>query len=570
MAFFEMLGVISIMPFIAVLTKPELIHTTDYLISLYKFSNYFGIYGEDEFLYLLGVMVFILLITSLLFKALTHYAKERFVEMRIYSICKRFMEGYMNQPFSWFLNRNSADLEKSILSEVATAVLGNLGPLIELTSKTFVAIALIILLLLNDTKLTITIFVLFFLFYGSIYLYSRKYLGIIGEERLNANKSRFSSVSEAFGGIKEIKLGGFEKFYTNRFARSAKIFSERQISARLLKILPRYFLESIAFGGVLLIILILMSQKGSFQNALPYIAVYIFAGYRLLPAFQSIYGSINELRFAGPSLDNLYNDYKELNFLISNKNKNVLPLNKNILLKNVNFSYPKSSNSALSDINLNIPVKNCVGIIGKTGSGKTTLIDIILGLLEPQKGTIEIDGMKINKQNLRLWQNNIGYVPQNIYLADDTIEANIALGINSENINKNAVKRSAENANIHNFIINELPKKYETTVGERGVRLSGGQRQRIGIARALYHKPQVLVLDEATSSLDNQTEKIVMDTINGLSKEITIVLIAHRLSTLKNCDTIYLLEKGKIKKKGSFESLVKSHENFFNPNKHDK
>lgn len=247
-----------------------------------------------------------------------------------------------------------------------------------------------------------------------------------------------------------------------------------------------------------------------------------------------------------------------------------MPLSKNILLKNINFSYPKSSKSALSDINLNIPVKKCVGIIGKTGSGKTTLIDIILGLLEPQKGAIEIDGMKINKQNLRLWQNNIGYVPQNIYLADDTIEANIALGIKSENINKNAVKRSAENANIHNFIINELPKKYETTVGERGVRLSGGQRQRIGIARALYHKPQVLVLDEATSSLDNQTEKIVMDTINGLSKEITIVLIAHRLSTLKNCDTIYLLEKGKIKKKGSFESLVKSYENFFIPNKHDK
>ena len=283
-----------------------------------------------------------------------------------------------------------------------------------------------------------------------------------------------------------------------------------------------------------------------------------------MPALQKIYTSFAQFRFAGPVIDNLYDDVKSLKLLNPKLQKNVLPLEfkKKITLNNVNFKYPNTSRSALKGISFDIIAKTTVGLVGTTGSGKTTSVDIILGLLEPKEGTLEVDGTIIDKQNLKAWQKTIGYVPQNIYLADDTISANIALGRENNNIDQKAVEIAAKIANLHEFVINELPKKYQTTVGERGVRLSGGQRQRIGIARALYHNPKVLILDEATSALDSLTEKAVMDAVHKLGKNITIILIAHRLSTIKSCDKIFLLEKGEIKNTGTFEELIRVDKNF--------
>ena len=281
-----------------------------------------------------------------------------------------------------------------------------------------------------------------------------------------------------------------------------------------------------------------------------------------MPAVQQIYQSLAKLSFVGPSLDSLYKDIKSLKPYIENKNQQTLPFNKSITLRGINYNYPNASRTALKDINLSIPIKSSIGLVGATGSGKTTTVDIILGLLQAQKGTLEIDGEVITDKNSRSWQKNIGYVPQSIYLADDTVAANIAFGVKTEDINIQSVEKASKIANLHDFVIEELPNKYETTVGERGVRLSGGQRQRIGIARALYHGPKVLVLDEATSALDNQTEKAVMDAINNLHKNITIIIIAHRLSTVKKCDKIFLLEKGKINNEGTFKELIEKNENF--------
>ena len=234
-------------------------------------------------------------------------------------------------------------------------------------------------------------------------------------------------------------------------------------------------------------------------------------------------------------------------------------LNKKISLKNIQFHYPKSSRIILRNINLEIKAKSIVGLVGPTGSGKTTIVDIILGLLEAQKGTFEVDGQVINKENQEAWRQSIGYVPQNIYLTDDTIAANIAFGVDEEEIDKERIENASKIANLHKFIENDLDQKYQTKIGERGVKLSGGQKQRIGIARALYHKPELLVLDEATSALDNQTEHAVMDTLNNIGKEITIILIAHRLSTVKICDEIYKLENGELKQK-VFEELIEENE----------
>ena len=233
-----------------------------------------------------------------------------------------------------------------------------------------------------------------------------------------------------------------------------------------------------------------------------------------------------------------------------------------ISLKNIYYSYPNASRTALKNISLNISVKNTIGLVGATGSGKTTIVDIILGLLEAQKGTLEIDGIIINKHNSQSWQRSIGYVPQHIYLSDDTIASNIAFGQEPKDINEEEIQKASKIANLHDFVTHELPNQYQTIIGERGVRLSGGQRQRIGIARALYFNPQVLILDEATSALDNLTEKYVMDAVNNLSKHKTIIMIAHRLSTVKKCDKIFLFEKGELKNEGTFDELINTNENF--------
>jgi ABC-type multidrug transport system fused ATPase/permease subunit len=281
-----------------------------------------------------------------------------------------------------------------------------------------------------------------------------------------------------------------------------------------------------------------------------------------MPALQQIYSSITQLTFIGPSLDKVYEDIKNLKPLNLSRAHYILPFKNKITLKNIHYNYPSTSRRTLKNINLSISAKSTVGFVGSTGSGKTTIVDIIVGLLEPLKGSLEIDGSVITKKNLRAWQSCVGYVPQDIYLADDTIASNIAFGVNCDDVNQQAVEKASIIANLHDFIMSELPHQYKTIVGERGIRLSGGQRQRIGIARALYHNPQILILDEATSALDNQTEKAVMDAVNNLSKNITIIIIAHRLTTVKNCDIIFLLDNGELKDKGTFEELMKVNDQF--------
>ena len=557
MALLDTIGVASILPFMTVLTNPDLIETNMILKNLFKLSTLFGIENNKEFIFFLGVLVFLLLMISLSFKILTTYVQVRFVKMREFSIGKRLIEGYLNQPYSWFLSQNSSDLGKTVLSEVQQLINSGIQPVMEFIARGIVAIAILILLILVDPKLALIIGFLISGIYFLIFYFFKKFVNQIGEKRLSNNQLRFNAVSEAFGAIKEVKVGGLEKIYIRNFSKSSQIFAQTQASALVISILPRFILEAIAFGGIMLLILYLINQTGSFSASLPIVSLYVFAGYRLMPAFQQMYFAITQMNFINPSLDNLYSDLKNLKISQKNHDQKILSLKKEILLKNINYHYPNSSRTTLKDLNLTIPVKSTVGFVGTTGCGKTTTVDIILGLLEPQKGTLEVDGNVITKKNSRAWQQTIGYVPQHIYLSDDSVMANIAFGTDLKNINQDMIEKVAKMANLHNFVINELPKKYQTIVGERGIRLSGGQRQRIGIARALYHNPSVLILDEATSALDNQTEQAVMDAVFNFSKDITIILIAHRLNTVKNCDIIYKLEKGKIVDQGNFDEIKK-------------
>ena len=560
-ALLDMIGIASILPFMAVIANPDIIETNYFLNGMFHLSSKIGVKNYQEFIFLIGFSTFVLLIFSLLVKAITKYFQVSFVQMRQYSIGKRIVEGYLNKPYSWFLNQHSADLGKTILSEVGRVVGVGMNSFLELITRSMIIILIILLLILASSKLAIITGLTFGLSYGLIFKFVRKYVKKIGEESLKKNELRFVAIIEAFGAAKEVKIGGLEKIYTERFSNPQKILAKNTAINAAISQLPKYVLEAMAFGGIILLILYLMTKTGSINNALPMLSLYVLAGYRLMPAMQQIYSSFTQLIFIKPSLDKLYYDVKNFNTNGYVEKNETLTFNKQITLNNITYNYPNAKKTALRDINLTITSKTKVGFVGATGSGKTTTVDIILGLLQSQKGTLEIDGKIITKENVRSWQRLIGYVPQQIYLADDTVSANIAFGTDPKNINQEIVEKVSKISNLHNFVIEELPEKYNTSIGERGVRLSGGQRQRIGIARALYHNPKILILDEATSALDNDTEQMVMEAINNIGKDITIIIIAHRLNTVQNCDIIYKFENGKIIGKGSYRNLITKKDN---------
>jgi ABC-type multidrug transport system fused ATPase/permease subunit len=432
MALIDMLGVASILPFIAVLTNPDLLQTNSFLSNVFKFTNNYGLETENQFFILLGALVFILLILSLIMKAVTTYAKLRFTQMREYSIAKRLTESYLHQPYSWFLDRHSADLGKSILSEVSAIAGQGIQPMINLIAQVMVVITLLTLLILVDYKITIVTCFVFLFSYFVIYHLTRSFIKKIGKERFIANQERFKILNEVFGSFKEVKLGNLENYFINKFSNPAKIYAKHQSSYQAIGQLPRYVIEVVAFGGLLIVILYLLKSQGTFSNSIPIISLFAYAGYRLMPAIQQIYLAITQLRYVGPSLDAIYNDLRKLKLEKIVEDKNDFIFDKNITLNQIHYNYPNTSRTALQNINLEIKAKSKVGIIGSTGSGKTTLVDIILGLLTPQKGLLTIDDKILDENNIKSWQRLISYVPQQIFLVDDTIKANIGFGFDPD------------------------------------------------------------------------------------------------------------------------------------------
>jgi ABC-type multidrug transport system fused ATPase/permease subunit len=558
MAFLDLIGVASIVPFIAVLTNPQIIETNIYLNSVYTALNSFGVKNVEQFIFLLGVLLFFFLTLSLAFRALTIYAQLHFAFMREYSIGKRLLESYLQKPYSWFLNHNSTTLTKIITSDVNFLINHFITPIINLISQGCIVIVMFTLIIITNPAIALLISFILGVAYFIITKFTNNILRRNGKINKKSNEYRHIIVKETFSALKEIKVGGLERFYIQGFIESAKEHAKLNLSSEAIVQLPRFALEILVFGATILLVLVLMVQGSNFNNILPIIALYVMAGYRLIPSLMQVYGAFGHLHFANPIISTIAKNLKNVKPSVNKNSKKVLILRRTINLKNINFSYPNNKKFFLKKINLNIPVRSIIGFVGATGSGKTTVINLILGLLKAQQGTFEVDDIIINKTNLRLWQNSIAYVPQQIYLADRTVAANIAFGINYKDINQIAVERAAKIANLHDFIVNEMPLKYQTIIGDNGVRISGGQRQRIGIARALYHNPQLLVLDEATNSLDKITEQIVMNTINKLRGATTIIVIAHNLNIVKNCDTIFLIEKGEVKAKGTFNQLLQT------------
>lgn len=562
MAVFETLGVASIMPFLTVLGNPDAVESNPYLNIIY---SYFNFQNPQQFLVVLGGFAFSLVVFSAVFRIFTTYVINRYTQMRLHTLSERLLETYLRQPYSFFLGRNTGDMAKSILSEVNQLIANVLKPAMDGIAYIFVTLALISFLIINDPKLALIVGATIGGSYLIIFLLIQKYIKELGEQRLSANKTRFRTAAEALGGIKDIKLLGRESAYLKRFSPASKRFSINQATATTLSVIPRYVLEAIGFGGVIILALVLMMRTDNFGDVLPVLGLYAFAGYKLLPAAQQIYISLTKVRFGGAAVDDVYDDLHQRDALIEiQKDAKQLAIYDSISFKQVSFFYENVEKPALKNLNYTIKKGSSIGLVGSTGAGKTTLVDLILGLLIPTRGEFKVDNQIIDEKNIRQWQKSLGYVPQDIYLVDASISENIALGISSEKIDQSQVEKCAQLAQVHDFIIEELPQGYQTQVGERGVRLSGGQRQRIGIARALYHDPEVLVFDEATSALDNVTEKAVIEAVNVLSHKKTIIMIAHRLSTVKNCDQIIYLEQGEIIDSGNYQQLIERNPKFRN------
>lgn len=560
MSIFEMIGVAAILPFLQVLAEPETVQDTAVLAWAW---DRFGFTEHLDFAIALGLVVFGVVCFGLAFRAVTTWALIRFSLMRGYSISARLLAGYLHQPYDWFLSRNSAELGRAVLNEVDAVIRYSLLPGLIFLASCIVALCITALLFAVDPFIAVGAFVLLVGAYGLVYSLLRGILKRVGEERILADDARFRIAQEATGGIKDVKALRLEEAFVARFRVPAHASARAQTTGLVVGDLPRFVLEGVAFGGVILLILgLLITRGGSIETLLPTLGLVALAGVKLFPALQRAYAQISLLRFYSQSLENLHRDLAMLEPKTALPDPAPVPLRRALDLRGVVYAYPGAARTALRGLSLHVPAGASVGIVGGTGAGKTTVVDLILGLLAPQDGAVTVDEVALDDTSRRGWQRGIGYVPQSIFLSDDTVAGNIAFGVAPERIDRAAVERAARLARLHDFILSDLPQGYDTPVGERGVRLSGGQRQRIGIARALYHDPQLLVLDEATSALDTLTEAEVMESVGALGGEKTVIMIAHRLTTVRQCDIIFLLEDGRLVAQGRFEDLLRDSDRF--------
>lgn len=557
---FETAAVGAIAAFVSFLTRPESIQDVQWLATALQ---RFGWQEPRPALFALGLAVLGVLLLKNVFVAFATWRQLRFTWGKLFSLSSRLLERYLSQPYEYFLTRNSAVLSKKFLVDINQVVGDIIRPAMVILSEGIIALSITAFLFWYDALLATVVVIVFGGGYTLVYLNTRRMLKRIGRERLEAHDQRFRMAHEALGGIKEVKVFGRESLYLKRYDRASRVYADHTITENMLAELPRFAVESLAFGGILGIVIFSVARLDDLQAVLAVAGLYVAAGYRLMPSLNRISSSLAAIRFSEAILVRMHHDLVMLQVDDSlRRTTTPLRFEHGVELVDVSYEYPAGDCLAIKGISLAIRKGTSVGFVGATGSGKSTLVDLILGVVRPREGQLRVDGEPLTDNQLRAWQANIGYVPQHIFLADDTVERNIAFGIPDDEIDRNAVTAAARLAGIAGFIESELSDRYQTVVGERGIRFSGGQRQRLGIARALYHRPKLLILDEATSALDSVTEAYVTEAFNSLHGKATLIVIAHRLSTIQHCDVIYLLERGEVIAQGSYESLISSNDVF--------
>ncbi|WP_404475109.1 ABC transporter ATP-binding protein/permease [Vreelandella venusta] len=569
MALAQIASVVAIGPFMAVVGDMSKLQGDGWLAWAYDIS---GMQSPKTFLSLLGGMVLGVLLLAALVSIYTTWRLALYSAQVGAELSSRLYRYYLHQPWLFHSVQNTSGLTTKVSAEVQRVTIKIINPAMELNAKLIMVSLMTLAIFLYNPLVAISGMVIFVSTYLLLYQTVRRYLTINGKRVSEAQAKRFKLMNEGFGGIKDLLLLHRQAGFTSRFDKASQRIARGEGVTQGLSEAPRFAIELVAFGSVIVLVLYLLNlYEGNLGAILPALSIYALAGFKMLPGFQKIYTSITKIRGNLAAYDAIRDDLiasrdelKNTHIAsVTHENTQITPWvpQREIKLQDVAFDYPGSRGFALDGLNLTIPANKMVGLVGSSGSGKSTAIDLLLGLIEPQKGGVLIDGVPLTPENLRHWQAGVGFVPQQIFLSDASILENVAFAIERDDIDVERAKEALHMAQLDD-LLERLPEGLETRIGERGVQISGGQRQRLGIARALYQQARVLVFDEATSALDGITERRVMDDIQRFSGQMTVIMIAHRLATVKGCDIIYMLENGRVSDAGTYDDLVSRNHTF--------
>jgi ATP-binding cassette subfamily B protein len=558
-AFAEIASLGAVIPFIAALTQPDRLLKSPIVA---RFADEFGISTPGELLLPLTIAFAVIALASNAVRMLLLWASARFTFASGADLSSEVYRRTLYQPYSIHVARNSSEVISGITNKVGGTVLGVMYPLMTLISSGVSLLATLAALLIIDPRLALAAGFGFGVCYAVISWFSRRRLRDNSRRIATEHTLVVKALQEGLGGIRDVLLDGSQQVYCNVYRRAEESLRRAQGDNVFIGQSPRFSMEAIGMGLIAVLAFGLSRRSHGLTEALPILGALALGAQRLLPALQQVYVAWASIAGSHALLeDTLELLDQPLPADASKPPPPPLPFGREIRFDHVRFRYALESPWVIEDLNLAIPKGARVGLVGGTGSGKSTTLDLLMGLLQPNEGAISVDGLVLDESRIRAWQATIAHVPQAIFLADTTLAENIAFGVPAEDVDLDRVRLAAERAQIREFV-ETMPAGFQSLVGERGVRLSGGQRQRIGIARALYKEASVLLLDEATSALDNSTERSVMDAIEGLSRELTIIMIAHRLSTVQRCDTIIELENGRLIAQGSYEQLLASSPSF--------
>lgn len=548
-ALFETVGIGLIVPFVSIVTDPNAIHDSVLLSNVY---NIVGFQSTNSFIIVATLALIMVFILKNLYLTGFYYIQYQIIYNEQITMSRRLFRSYLTRPYTFHLQRNSADLLRNTNIEIERVFTYLIRAVFIVLTEILVVTSILVLLLIMAPLETIVSGIVLGGSIGLFFKLFRKKISNAGKAQQRSQGDMIKWVNQGLGAGKEVKVSGREQFFIDGYKESSVRFANAVRFFQLIQQVPRMFVETIVVTTILLLILFIMLRSHDLSALLATVSLFAMAAFRLMPSITRMVTAQTNIRNTIPSLNVVYDDliyedeeteykseYSKTEYIISKD-----PFKEGIVVEDVSYTYPDSHKEAVKNVTLSIPIGQSVGFVGPSGSGKTTMVDIILGVLEPSSGTVKVDGYEI--RNIpNVWKRKIGYIPQDIFLSDDSIRHNIAFGIDGEEIDDEAVSRALEQAQLKEFI-GELPDGLDTFVGERGVRLSGGQRQRIGIARALYHDPEILFMDEATSALDHETENEIIKAIDLLKGEKTLIIIAHRISTIENCDIVFEMKRGRL------------------------
>lgn len=561
-AMLEVIGIGMIPAFVSIVASPERVLEIEAIQPLLNTLNIST--SRDLLIWGSGALVGIFILKSVYIIAF-NYIEARFIYNRRYKISHRMMSSYMRAPYTFHLERNTAELLRNITQEVNLLIGKVLTKILSLAKEGVMALSILLFLFIAEPLITLMVILFAGLGAGSFLFMTKRKVKAYGVQEQGHRREMIKAVNQGLGGIKDARVLNREAEFIEKFRREAEESSRLLTYITYIKKIPLPLIETIAVVGMMLISALLVWQGRPMSAIIPILTLFGMAIVRLMPAIRNLTTDYTYLIYNIVSVDPIYDDLIMLEdsskkFVTDRKSSIALKLEHSLELNDVSYSYPNSDESALRNISFSVPRGSAIGLIGESGAGKTSIVDVLLGLLEPTSGIIKVDGKDIH-ENLSAWQKNIGYIPQSIYLADETLRGNIAFGLPEDEIDDEMVMNALNMAQLSK-LIEQLPEGLDTVLGENGTRLSGGQRQRVGIARALYHDPKVLVMDEATSALDNLTEKEITKSIESLKGDRTIIMIAHRLSTVKNCDILYLMKEGEIIESGTYDDLALNNKEF--------